>query len=282
MFKKMKSRLPAWRGQRIKGKTIYVQREQGLGDAIQFIRYLDMLKDQKVRIVLECPNQLFRLLKDSPIIDQLVRERKKRINNPPVKCDYAVFLLSLPGIFKTELNTIPKQLPYLVADPTLIKKWQAKLSKDSRLKIGIVWGGNPRHSNDFNRSCSLELFLKYLSHPQVALYSLQKGIYAEQLATVKLGEVIDLGKKVTDLADTAAIIMNLDLVISVDTAVAHLAGALAQPVWVLLPYVPDWRWLLDRSDSPWYPTMRLFRQSAKMDWAEVLKSIKGELVKRFF
>jgi hypothetical protein len=175
----------------------------------------------------------------------------------------------------------PKKIPYISSDKLLIEEWRSKLHYDnSKLKIGLVWSGNPNNVKLGYKSCFLHTFSSLTNLDGVTFYSLQKGKPAEQAKNPPDGiKVIDLTEEINDFSDTAALIDNLDLVISVDTAVAHLTGALGKPVWTLLPFAPDWRWMLNREDSPWYPTMRLFRQSSPGDWESVIAKVKDELLK---
>ncbi len=220
------------------------------------------------RVLVGCSAPLLRLLKTAPGIDQLVLEGGTM---PPFDC-YAM-LLSLPYRLKTTLDTIPATIPYLLAPEVS--------SSSSGLKVGIVWGGNSKNGNDRDRSITLTELLPLLSLTGVEFYSLQKGRSDELQqfqAANPLIAIVDLEEQLEDFADTAAAIARLDLVISVDTSVAHLAGAMGKPVWVLLSAVPDWRWGLDRADSPWYPTARLFRQHSLRDWSSVTESIQNELI----
>jgi ADP-heptose:LPS heptosyltransferase len=186
--------------------------------------------------------------------------------------------LSLPGLLKTTLESVPADVPYLFAAPDLVEQWRQRLGAPEGFKIGIAWRGSPTHANDRTRSIPLSCFESLAALPGVRLFSLQKWAGAEQLQdAANRFPVTEVGSRLEDFMDTAAVLANLDLLITCDTAVAHLAGALALPVWVALPLVPDWRWLLDRSDSPWYPTMRLFRQKAPGDWAGVFEQIKTAL-----
>jgi hypothetical protein len=192
--------------------------------------------------------------------------------------DCQVPLLSLPLMFGTTLETIPNLTPYLQANPALIEEWGLRLAAPgNHLKVGLVWAGNPNHRNDRNRSIDPQVFAASLGQPEdISFYCLQQKPLSE--AAVAMSPIIFKGIFDTlTFVETAAIIANLDLVISVDTAVAHLAGALGRPVWTLLPYAPDWRWMLDRSDTPWYPTMRLFRQPKLSDWPGVLAQVAAEL-----
>jgi hypothetical protein len=187
--------------------------------------------------------------------------------------------MSLPVIFQTTFDTIPADVPYLFANDDMVLKWRQRISsQETKLKVGIVWAGKPEHNNDHNRSCGLEFFAPLVYIPGVQLFSLQKGKAVAQLKHLPEGSAIEnLGEDFIDFADTAGAINNLDLIISVDTAVAHLAGALGKPTWVILPFVPDWRWLLNRHSSPWYPNMRLFRQSKIGDWHSVFHRVKESL-----
>jgi hypothetical protein len=186
-------------------------------------------------------------------------------------------LLSLPGIFDATLETIPAEVPYLHADSRKVACWRDRLAGED-LKVGLVWAGRPGHKNDRNRSCALELFSPLAKIPGMKLYGLQKGEAAAQVEGLSKEIVVtNLGEEFEDFTDTAGAIENMDLVISVDTSVAHLVGAMGKPVWVLLPFAPDWRWLLDREDSPWYPTMRLFRQRKQGDWDDVFRRVAEEL-----
>ncbi len=183
-------------------------------------------------------------------------------------------------MYSAQLSKIfPLEIPYITADPLLALKWRERLREDdSRLKIGLVWAGRIKEERERPRSCSLDLFSSLSRINEITFYSLQKGEGAEQAKSPPKGmKLVDFTEEIHDFSDTAAFIENLDLVISIDTAVAHLSGALGRPIWTLIPYVPDWRWLLEREDSPWYPTMRLFRQPSPGDWETVIARIKNEL-----
>jgi len=185
--------------------------------------------------------------------------------------------LGLPWIFATTLETIPAEAPYIHADPAKARYWKNKLSGPD-FKVGIVWAGSPTHGNDHNRSCALKQFMPLTQLPGVRLYGLQKGAAAARMDELEPKmAVTNLSKEFNDFADTAAAIESLDLVISVDTAALHLAGAMAKPAWALIPFAPEWRWMLDREDSPWYPTMRLFRQKKWGDWDSVFQRVAQEL-----
>ncbi len=266
-----------WDGQPLEGRTILLHAEQGFGDTIQFIRYASLVKQAGASVLVECQKPLVRLLAGCRGVDALIGRGD---DLPPF--DVQAPLLSLPGIFHTSLETIPADVPYLFADPVLIEQWRGELGPIADSKIGIAWRGNPTHKNDRARSIPLSCFEPLASLPAIHLVSLQKGAGAEELQEARDHfPVIDLGSRLDETSgaflDTAAVMMNLDLVITCDTAVAHLAGALGVLVWVALPFVPDWRWLLDRSDSPWYPTMRLFRQDKRGDWQGVFQRIEAAI-----
>jgi hypothetical protein len=265
---------PLWDGFDISDKILLICTEQGFGDAIQFVRYVPLIRKRNVKkIIVECREQLKSLLEYVDGIDEVVA-RNEKLPEFDVYCH----LLSLPSIFNTREETIPANVPYIRISKWVVDKWSSKIMDKGMVKIGIAWAGSPTHKNDRNRSVLLDLFKPLGSLDNVVFYSLQKGYGSEQVKG--LGEdlkIIDLTDGIEDFLDTAGLIMNLDLVISVDTAVAHLAGALGKPVWVLIPFVPDWRWMLNREDSPWYPTMRLFRQKCRGDWGSVIERIKDEL-----
>ncbi|MBW8039423.1 MAG: tetratricopeptide repeat protein [Planctomycetes bacterium] len=264
-----------WDGSTFAGKRLFVRSEQGLGDSIQFIRYLPMVKALGGTVIFESPKPLFNILQDFDAIDELVQACPEV--NSDVEYDFYVPLMSLPGIFATTLETIPADLPYLYADPIKMEYWKDKFT-EADFKVGIVWAGSPGYDNDHNRSCALKHFTALAKIEGVKLYSLQKGNAAAQLDELPPNITIhNFAEQLDDFTDTAAVIENLDLVISVDTAVAHLAGAMGKPVFVLLPFVPEWRWLLNRDDSPWYPTMRLFRQEKWGDWDGVFARAAEQL-----
>ena len=265
-----------WDGQVLEGRAILLHAEQGLGDTIQFVRYAALVKQRGGAVIVECPKPLVSLLTSFAGIDRLVGQGEEI-----PAFDFQAPLLSLPGIFHTVLRDIPAAIPYLFADADLVEHWRRELGGIAGFKVGIAWRGSPAHVNDRARSLPLSCFETLASLPDIHLLSLQKGAGAEELQEARNHfPVTEAGSRLENFADTAALMMNLDLVITCDTAVAHLAGALGVPVWVALPLVPDWRWLLDRDDSPWYPTMRLFRQKKPRDWAGVFDQIKTVLVAR--
>jgi tetratricopeptide (TPR) repeat protein len=270
---------PLWDGSALTGRTILVHAEQGLGDTLQFLRYVPLVKQHGGRVLFECQAPLVRLAASCAGMDQLLAS-----GTPLPAFDVHAPLLSLPGILGTTLATIPAQVPYVHADPQLIEHWRKRLGGAGEYKIGIAWQGSPDFAQDRHRSFSLAQFAALAKLPGIRLVSLQKGRGREQLASLE-GQfsVLDLGDQLDQagaFVDTAAIIHSLDLVIAPSTAVAHLAGALGVKVWVALPAVPDWRWLLKRDDSPWYPTARLFRQRQAGDWTSVFEMMATELGRR--
>ena len=267
-----------WDGAPFTGKTILLHAEQGLGDTMQFIRYASIVKSHGGTVIVECPKPLLPLLECCLGIDQLIGH-----GTDLPTFDFHSPLMSLPRILRTSVETIPAAIPYLVAKQELLELWRKRLNQFDGLKIGICWQGNPRYRGDGFRSMPLRYFAPLALIPGVRLISLQKGVGAEQLPEIR-GRLFPVTDIATDLdeqsgafMDTAALMKNLDLVITSDTAVAHLAGALGVPVWVALPFAADWRWLLDRSDSPWYPTMRLFRQSVRGAWSDVFERMAAAL-----
>jgi tetratricopeptide (TPR) repeat protein len=262
---------PRWDGGDLNGRAILIHNEQGFGDTIQFIRYLPEVARRGGKIILACQRELFSLLETFPHIHQCVP------NDQPVS-GYEVLcpLLSLPGLFQTRVQSIPADVPYLRADPVRSQRWRERLADDGRLKVGLVWAGRPKHPNDRNRSIPLERLAPLAGAPRARFISLQTGQAAGQAKTAPM-PLDDWTGELADFAETAALIDNLDLVISVDTAVIHLAGALGKRVWVLLPFIPDWRWMMEREDSPWYPTMRLFRQEHIGEWEMPIEQVAKTL-----
>ncbi|HEX3726179.1 MAG TPA: tetratricopeptide repeat protein [Pirellulales bacterium] len=268
-----------WQGQHLPDRTILLTYEQGLGDTLQFIRYAPLVKQRCKRVIFLGPSALEQLLSGARGIDRWVDSRLAG-ESPHA---YAR-LVSLPLLFGTDLASIPNVIPYLHADAKRVDIWRRKLAKyGAGLKVGIAWQGNPEYPADAYRSIPLEHFVPLGDCPHVRLFSLQKPGGRDQLSNlagrwspVDLGSSIDRERGAA-FVDTAAVMQNLDLVITSDTAIAHLAGGLGVKTWVVLQYVPDWRWLLDRDDSPWYPTMRLFRQARPGDWAEVFERVRGAL-----
>jgi Tfp pilus assembly protein PilF len=265
---------PQWDGRELEGRTLLLHTEQGLGDAIQFVRYVPLAAQRGGKIIIECQAELQRLFQTMDERCQIVPR-----GQPLPGFDLHCPLLSLPRVFRTTLANVPKEAPYLHADAEDAGRWENRLADDSLIvKVGLAWAGSPTHKNDRNRSIKLARLAPLGQVPGARFFSLQKGEAAAEAKTPPTGmELVDWTEELKDFADTAALIANLDLVIAVDTAVVHLAGAMGKPVWTLSPYVSDWRWLLDRDDSPWYPTMRLFRQPARGDWDSVITRVADAL-----
>jgi tetratricopeptide (TPR) repeat protein len=265
---------PLWDGSDIKEQTVLLYAEQGFGDTIQFIRYAPLVTQRGAKVIVECQKELLPLLQNVEGIHRII-EHGEELPDFDLHCP----ILSLPGIFGTTLTNIPAIIPYIPADPSLIQEWHNKIaSNNSQYNVGLVWSGDPSFKDSHLKSCSLKSFSPLAQAVNITFYSLQKGDASGQAINIPEGmKLIDYTDKINDFSDTAAIIKNLDLIISIDTAVAHLAGALGKPVWTLLPFIPDWRWMLNRNDSPWYPTMRLFRQPSRGDWASVIAVITKEL-----
>jgi len=274
---------PLWLGQAefggvegLSGKTILVHSEQGLGDTIQFARYLPLLAECGARVVFELPEVLLGTLQGIPGVNAFVVKGQSLPPSLPA-ADFHCPLLSLPLAFKTTLETIPTPGPYLEADAQKVEQWSVRLGPKSRPRIGLVWSGNSKHKNDHNRSLSLELLLSELPE-RFDWVSLQREVREADRQVLELHpSVRHFGADLEDFTDTAALCALMDLVISVDTSVAHLSGALGRPTWVLLPHVPDWRWLLDRDDSPWYSCVKLYRQPAPSEWGSVIAQVARSL-----
>jgi tetratricopeptide (TPR) repeat protein len=267
---------PRWDGGPLKGKTILLHAEQGLGDTLQFIRYAPLINERGGRVLVECQPILEPLLQRSPGVDLLVPAGAAL---PPF--DVHALLVSLPFLFKTTLTTIPAKAPYLFADRAFVEKWRQELGPIPGFKVGIVWQGSSIHKWDRFRSMPLAELAPLARVPGVKLFSLQVGPGSSQLASCPF-PVTDLAGRFdpNSFADAAAAVMNLDLVITVDTALAHLAGGLGKPVWLALDTCPDWRWLLEREDCPWYPSARLFRQRSSGAWGEVSAQMASELARK--
>lgn len=259
-----------WDGSDLVGRTIMLQTEQGFGDTFQFMRYVPLVAARGGRVLVACHQEMRQVLEGAEGVAGWVGEGEA-LPAFDVYCP----LLSLPLAFGTALASIPATVPYLRADEGKIAHWGRKLGGDKRcLRVGLVWAGRAAHENDRNRSMSLAALAPLGQVPGVRFYSLQKGEAGLEAQRPPEGlDVVDWTAELEDFSDTAGLIGQLDLVIAVDTAVVHLAGALGKAVWTLLPLVPDWRWMLEREDSPWYPTMRLFRQRASGDWAGVVRRV---------
>jgi tetratricopeptide (TPR) repeat protein len=276
---------PLWSGdENIAGKTILLYGEQGLGDAIHFCRYTKLVSDLGARVVLEVPKSLARLFKSLGGVAELVEA-----GCPLPYFDYHCSLMSLPLAFRTNLSNIPATIPYLKSDSDQALFWKERLAKTRKLRVGLVWAGGllPHMPETWNIKMRRNIPLAKLAslkHPDIEFYSLQKGQPGEselpELVRNKWDgpDIIDFTSRLNDFADTAALVENLDLVISVDTSTAHLAGAMGKPVWILNCYETCWRWLLDRSDSPWYPTVKLYRQEKPGAWDDVVRRVKIDLI----
>ena len=265
-----------WNGMVIPGGRLLLVGDQGYGDTIQFARYIKMASERVLDVIVGCSEEMGPLLRDLPGVAQYCH-RWNDVPGHAVHCRMS----SLPYIFGTTPDTIPAEVPYLKAPPARVEAWRDRLSAilpPGLKRIGLAWTGRPTHPNDRRRSVPLSLFSPLAQAGPAAFVSLQKPMPAGDLETMRLfNGMTDLSGELSDFGETAAVIENLDLLITVDTAMSHLAGALAKPVWILIPKAADWRWMLDRDDSPWYPTARLFRQAKPGDWDPVLTRVREAL-----
>jgi tetratricopeptide (TPR) repeat protein len=263
-----------WEGESLAGAHIYVQAEQGFGDTLQFARYIPALAARAGSVTLRVHQQLVTLMRESLTGIAVLGDRG---DPKPYQCD--AVLLSLPRLFRTRLETIPATVPYLRVPAAALERWKTRLAPMPGLRVGLVWAGNPEHSNDHRRSLDLDLLAPLFKEPHTSFASLQVGPRAADLKKLKgaARRIDDLSSAFPDFVESAAAVSALDLVITVDTSMAHLAGALGRPTWVLLPWVTDWRWLLEREDNPWYPTMRLFRQTRGEAWPGVIARVVAAL-----
>jgi tetratricopeptide (TPR) repeat protein len=261
---------PRWGGEELNGRRILLHAEQGYGDAIQFVRYAPLVAARGGRVIIGCSAPLRMLFETVAGVEAVITQFAKL---PP--CDWQAPLMSLPAIFKTTLASVPGHVPYfsVPAEPVALAP-----GPEGRRRIGLVWAGRPTHRNDRRRSIPFEAISPLLADGDSAWFSLQVGRTEPELGRlIQEGKITDWGGRLGDFMDTARAIARLDLVIAVDTAVAHLAGALGKPVWLLLPFEAEWRWLVERTDSPWYPTMRLFRQNQAGNWPEVIARLAAAL-----
>ncbi len=266
-------RQPLWDGSPLAGRTILLHAEMGFGDTVQFARYAPLLAARGAQVVLECQPRLVPLMESLEGVSEVIP------SGAPLP-DFGVHspLLSLPRLFGTDLKSIPDRVPYLSVAQERIDYWRERIGAAPGLKIGLVWAGNPASKTGLKRFMPVGNFAPLAAVPNLRLFSLQRGPQAAQLASLPPGlEVTPLEEEAGQSTDTAAAILNLDLVIAVDTMVAHLVGALGKPVWVLLASSPEWRWMLGREDSPWYPTARLFRQARLGDWQDVIARVAEAL-----
>ena len=274
VFKFSEPAIPYWQGENLSGCKILLFFEQGLGDTIQFIRYAPKVAELASETVVKVQGPMKRLFTHSLSGCKIIAGS----NIPAEHYDFACSLHSLPYIFNTGQDAI-YQLPYIRADKNVSKKWQIKLHKadgGNLYRIGVVWAGNPKHDNDRNRSIPFTIFNQLFNIDQISWISLQVGSRAKDIAQIT-SKVFDFSRKLTDFAETAGLIQNLDLVITVDSSVAHLAGAMGKKTWILLPFAPDWRWQLDREDSPWYSSVQLFRQHKPGNWQDVLEEVRSAI-----
>ncbi len=264
---------PIWDGSTpLAGKRILVQCEQGLGDTIQFCRYLTLIADQGAEVIFEAYGPLAGLMQSLAGVAQVIPH-----NTPCDNVDYRVLVMSLPMIFGTTVETIPVHERYLIAPPDAVRKWSGRLEPRQRIRVGLVWRGSPSHQDDRKRSLPLDLLLDHLP-PDCDYVSLQYQPSASEQARLAQHGVIDLTRDIVDFSDTAALCAQLDLVISVDTSVAHLSGALGIPCWILVTHSADWRWLVDRSDCVWYPKTRIYRQLAAGNWDSAMRAVARDLL----
>jgi len=268
---------PLWDGRPLDGKRIFLYAEQGLGDTMQAIRYVPLIAQRGGQVIVEVQQGLGQLIKSVPGVSEVI-ERGDTV--PPFDTHAAI--MSLPGIFRTSVATIPAGIPYITADPAKVDQWRQIIGTDAGVfKVGIVWEGGPFLRENFLRSATLAAFAPLAAVPNVRFYSLQKGPASRQASQVPPGmDLVDLDSRIKNFSDTAAAIANLDLVIAIDTAVIHLAGAMGKPVWNLVALnLSGHMWMHGRDDTPWYPTMRLFRQPKLGDWPSVMARVTKELGK---
>ena len=279
---------PTWNGENLQGKTIFLYAEQGFGDSFQFIRYAKIMKAMGARVIFEAQKPLKKILSLCDYLDTVIE-----MGQPIPPFDYHLPLMSCPLICNTTTRNVPCDIPYLKADPRLVQDWHTQLASPAAFKIGICWQGNANYSTQFLRkavaakSLHVKEFIPLTQIPGVCVYSLQKTNGEEQLKEINAIQIKTFDAAFDEthgrFMDTAAVIQNLDLVITIDTSIAHLAAALGTPTWILLPNPSDWRWMLDRTDTPWYNNVRLFRQSKPGDWdsvmQKVIETLKEELKK---
>lgn len=267
---------PIWRGQEVNGKRVLLYAEQGFGDTIQFVRYAPLIAQRGARVIVQCPPALVKLLARTSGIERVISENDAL---PPF--DFHASMMDLPMVFGTTLQTIPAEVPYLKCAPAKVERWAARLAADEpqgrpARRIGLCWSGNPRRNQNRIRSIPLEMLSPLGAlNPRLKFISLQKSFSARNSGVSQW--LADYDNELTDFEETAALMMNLDLIITVDTAIAHLAGALALQTWTMLCLGPDWRYMAHQADMPWYPTMRLFRQTGWNDWIPVIEQVRQML-----
>ena len=268
-----KTNKPLWRGEPVMGKTILVDAEEGFGDTLQMLRYVPLLEQAGARVILHVPAALVRLCASLSPTVQIVPHGESLS-----EFDYSVPVLSLPiGFITDQVGAIPAAVPYLCAEPALAAEWRGFLPQDNRKRVGLVWAGRPAHERDFHRSVQLGAITPLLGRHDSAWINLQPNL--SPMDTEKFQQLggIVLPRLLRDFADTAAVVDALDLVVTVDTAVAHLAGAMGKPTWIMLPWSADWRWMTERTDTPWYPTAKLYRQTHPRDWDGVVARIRDDI-----
>ncbi|WP_158926655.1 tetratricopeptide repeat protein [Acidisphaera sp. S103] len=265
---------PIWTGREdLAGRTILLSTEQGFGDAIQFVRYVPMVAARGATVLLEVQRGLGTLFQSIPGVTQLFEP-----GDPLPHFDLHCSLMSLPAAFGTGLQAIPSTMPYLAADPALVAAWSDKLGPWQKMRIGLAWSGSLQHADDRNRSIPLSLLAPLLKRTDIACHVIQRDIHdADRQTMADFPALSDHSASLTDFAQTAALIASMDMIVSVDTAVTHLAGALNMSTWVMLAHSADWRWMRDRDDSPWYPSLRLFRQKRRGDWHTVIGQVSDNL-----
>jgi Flp pilus assembly protein TadD len=263
---------PRWSGAPLDGRTILLYEDEGRGDTLQFARFFELVKQPGGRVVVECRGELAGLLASCPGVDEVIAS-----GSTLGEFDVQLPIMSLPGVLRTTLDSLPAKVPYLFSEAARVENWKNQLGKAPGFKVGLAWQGNPDIPGDRVRSIPLANFAPLAEVDHLRLYSLQVGAGREQLSAAAPLSITDLAGRIADFHDTAAIMRNLDLVITCGSSPAHLAGALGVPVWTALAYVPDWRWMLARTDTPWYPTMCLYRQSRPGDWPEVFARISVDL-----
>ncbi len=265
---------PQWDGGfDIAGKSILLHAEQGLGDTLQFCRFAPRVAELGATVYVECQRALEPLLRQLPGVSRVIARGEAL-----PEFDFHCPLLSVPyGLGMRDINWLPRESGYLTPDAGLVRLWAGKMGSEQKKKIGIAWAGSSTHGKDHERSLALSQITPLLQTPGTQFFSLQKDLPARDREAMGSAAITDLTADLRDFADSAALIANCDLVITVDTAAAHLAGALGKPVWILVPFNPDWRWLMKRQDTPWYPTARLFRQSAPQEWGDTIQRIAREL-----
>lgn len=269
-------RKPRWQGESFAGKTLLIHDEQGFGDAFQFIRYAAMVKKRGGTVIVSAKKSALDILASTPGVDAVVKHTEESLT--ATHFDLSIPLMSLPHILGTTLRTIPCPTAYLFPSPERCLKWQSHFRKIRNLRVGLVWAGNPNHSHGLNRTCTLQALLPLLEIPHTRFFSLQVGEASKELLELPVKiRPKDFSSEIEDFTDTASIIHHLDLVISVDTAVAHLAGAMGKKVFLLLPFANEWRWLTQGETSPWYPSLTLFRQPAPQNWLLPIEEVSTQL-----